>query len=216
MFELPIFYLGFPTMIYKGLFPGPTGIMILHTIRVVSYVLLFLFSFVLFGLCAARLHYTTHLPPDDPLNGGASFYDPVVAELLVTSIMTMLWAPTIAHAVHTKHEYHRRYLFSFLFEVAGLGLLFVFWLVGVGVATSFWGDLRFCSHYKACRLLTALVGFAWMGWIMLFALLLISVMFAVSNNAFHEPLHGRWDPRESHYHENQENDPQIMMRGSVA
>jgi hypothetical protein len=40
-----------------------------------------------------------------------------------------------AHAVHAKHEFNRRYLSSFLFELAGLGLLFVFWLVGAGVAT---------------------------------------------------------------------------------
>lgn len=40
-----------------------------------------------------------------------------------------------AHAVHTKYEYRRRYLSSFLFELAGLGLFFVFWIVGAGVAT---------------------------------------------------------------------------------
>jgi len=175
---------------------------------------LFLFSLVLFGLCAARLYYTTHLPPYDPLNGGTSFYDPIVAELIFASLLTMLWSPTIAHAVHTRHEYHRRYLFSFLFELVGLGFFFVLWLVGAGVATSFWGDLRFCHQYKACRLLTALVAFAWMGWIVIVILLLISIMFAVSNNAFHEPLHGRWDPRESHYYDNQGNNPQ--MQGTVA
>jgi hypothetical protein len=40
-----------------------------------------------------------------------------------------------AHAVHTKYEYRRRYLSSFLFELAGLGLFFVFWIVGAGIAT---------------------------------------------------------------------------------
>jgi len=53
-----------------------------------------------------------------------------------------------------------------------------------------------------------------MGWIVIVILLLISIMFAVSNNAFHEPLHGRWDPRESHYYDNQGNNPQ--MQGTVA
>ncbi|KIM89662.1 hypothetical protein PILCRDRAFT_192356 [Piloderma croceum F 1598] len=185
--------------------------MALHALRIILYVLLFLFSIVLFGLCAARLHYTTHLPPNDPLNGGTSFYDPIVAELLVTSLFTMLWSPTIAHAVHTKYEYRRRYLSSFLFELAGLGLFFVFWIVGAGVATSLWGNLRFCHQYQACRILTTLVAFAWMGFIMIFILLVVSTLFAISNNAFHEPLHGRWDPRESHYHDN---NPE--MRRSVA
>jgi len=126
----------------------------------------------------------------------------------------MFWAPTIAHAVHTRHEYHRRYLFSFLFEVAGLGIFFVFWLVGVGVTTSYWGNLHDCHQYHACRLLTALVAFAWMGWIMIFLLLVMSALFAISNNAFHEPLHGRWDPRESHYRDSRGIFPQ--MRSSAA
>lgn len=33
-----------------------------------------IFSIVLLGLSAARLHYTTHLPPGDTLNGGNNFY----------------------------------------------------------------------------------------------------------------------------------------------
>jgi len=187
--------------------------MALHTIRIICYVVLFVFSVVLFGISAARLHYTTHLPSNDPLNGGKNFYDPIVAELLVTSLLTMFWAPTIAHAVHAKHE-HNEYLSSFLFELTGLGLFFVFWIVGAGIATSSWGNLHFCHQYQACRLLTALVAFAWMGWIMILMLLVMSALFAFSNNAFHEPLHGRWDPRESHYYEDQNDTPQ--MRGSVA
>jgi len=183
--------------------------MALHIFRVIFYVFLFLFSFVLFGLCAARLYYTTHLPPGDPLNGGTNFYDPVVAELLVTSFLTMLWAPTIAHAVHTRHEYHRRYLFSFLFELIGLGLFFVFWIVGAGIAASLWGNLWFCHQYHACRLLTTLVAFSWMGCITIFILLLISIMFAVSNKAFNEPLHGRWDPRDSYFGDDRSNQPQM-------
>jgi hypothetical protein len=49
-------------------------------------------SLVLLGLSAARIHYTENLSPDDPLNGGQDFYDPVVAELLATSIIVTLWS----------------------------------------------------------------------------------------------------------------------------
>lgn len=189
-------------------------------------------------------------------NSADGYLDPVVVELLFTSLMTMFWAPTMyvlchsdpcsiltrtmhvyvlyrsAHAVHTRHEHKKRYLFSFLFEVAGLGIFFVFWLVGVAVATvstqrqslrlyhsyfrqqSYWGKLHYCHQYRACRLLTALVAFAWMGWIMILVLLVVSALFAFSNKAFHEPLHGRWDPRESHYRDSRGIFPQ--MRSSTA
>lgn len=64
---------------------------------------------------------------------------------------------------------------------------------------SYWGNLHWCQTYLACRVLTALVAFSWMGSILLFALLLISLMFAVANRAFAQPLHGRYDPRGSGY-----------------
>lgn len=50
------------------------------------------FAVVLLGLTGARLHYTDNLSPTDPLNGGHHFYDPVIAELLAASILSMLWS----------------------------------------------------------------------------------------------------------------------------
>ena len=54
-----------------------------------------LFSVVLLGLCATRLHYTIFLPPFDPLNNGKPFYDPIVVELVVTSVFALFWAPFV-------------------------------------------------------------------------------------------------------------------------
>lgn len=71
------------------------------------------FSVVVFGLTITRLNYTLHLPKGDPLNHGADFYgklllpprkmtvycsympptDPVVAELLVCSLLAFGFAP---------------------------------------------------------------------------------------------------------------------------
>lgn len=53
-----------------------------------TFISQFLFSLVLFGLCAARLHYTTHLPADDPLNGGASFYGELTEETYFGASLT--------------------------------------------------------------------------------------------------------------------------------
>lgn len=41
------------------------------------------FSVILLGLTAARIHYTTNLPSGDPLNGGHDFYGQSLVLVLV-------------------------------------------------------------------------------------------------------------------------------------
>jgi len=154
-----------------------------------------LFSFILFALSAARIHYTTHLPRGDPLNGGNDFYDPVVAELLFTTLITMAWSGFIIYCIHRRVE--NKYVHTFRGELIGLAVLWLFWIAGAAVASSFWGNLGWCQQFEACRLLTALVAFSWLGWLVLTAIIGISLMFTIANRAFTEPLHGRWDPRAS-------------------
>lgn len=48
-------------------------------------------------------------------------------------------------------------------------------------------------------MLTALVADAWVCWVTTFALIVISVLFAVANSAFFHPLHARYDPRASFF-----------------
>lgn len=62
-----------------------------------------------------------------------------------------------------------------------------------------WGNLSACWHYGSCRVLTALLAFTWMSWVMVLALLATSFLFASANKAFREPMHGRWDRRETFY-----------------
>ncbi|KAF7317103.1 hypothetical protein HMN09_00445000 [Mycena chlorophos] len=169
----------------------------LGIIRTSLYCIFFLFSLVLFGLAAARLEYTTHLPPGDPLNNGHNFFDPIVVELLFSAILGMGWA---AYGVLTIHHMREdRWIFSFASEILVLCILFLLYLVGAAIATSIWGDLSFCQQYRACRILTALVAFSWMSWIILTFSLTASVFVAIANAAFFSPFHGRWNPRESTY-----------------
>ncbi|CAA7263978.1 unnamed protein product [Cyclocybe aegerita] len=172
----------------------------LPILRIGLYGALTLFSFILFCLCAARLNYTTHLPPSDTLNGGRPFYDPVVVELLVSTLMTMPWSLFIIYSIHTRYE--NKYVSTFLSEIIGLAILWLFWIAGAAVATNIWGDLTFCQQFAACQILSALLAFAWLGWIILTALLGIALLFAFANSALTEPLHGRWNPRESQYVDN--------------
>jgi len=157
------------------------------------YGLLGLFSFILLCLSAARLHYTTHLPKGD----GMSFYDPIVAEVLFTTLLTITWCIFTIYSIHKRYE--NPYLSTFLGEVIGLSVLWLFWIVGAGVASTMWGNLGFCQQFQACQILSALVAFSWLGWLVLSLLLGFSLLFSFANKGFMDPLHGRWNPRESRY-----------------
>lgn len=68
-----------------------------------------------------------------------------------------------------------------------------------------WPNLpKICSQYEACRILTAMVAFAWIGWITLTVLMFTTMMYARANSSWSEPAHGNWaasrgDPRMSEY-----------------
>ncbi|KAM5542531.1 hypothetical protein V8D89_003990, partial [Ganoderma adspersum] len=137
------------------------------------------FSALLFILAAVRLNYTLHLPRGDPLNGGRDFYDPIVAELLVVSLMTlgtiplvMGWVPRFNFVASTASRN--------LFELSGLSVLWLLWLVGCVVSTSIWPSLSFCAQFETCRVLTAMMAFAWLGWIVLVCLVVVAILSAVS------------------------------------
>jgi hypothetical protein len=164
-------------------------------VRILLYAALWVFAVCQLGMTAARLHYTRHIPRGDPLNGGHDFYDPIIAELLATSILSMLWAPLLMVRIHKRHE--NTCLSTFGAELIGLFVLFMFWITGAGIATHQWGNLAWCRIYQPCRLLTAIVAFSWMGWIMILFLLAINIGYIIINDAFSEPLHGHYDPRLS-------------------
>ncbi|KAI0769726.1 hypothetical protein BD413DRAFT_78640 [Trametes elegans] len=169
----------------------------INGVRVGLYVFLWLCSAVLLGLTGTRLHYTLRLPPGDPLNNGRSFYDPIVAELLVTSVLAMIWSSYIIHIIHRSYDYGR--FSSFAFELLGLLALFTLYLVGAAIASTYWGDLFWCHRYWQCRILTVLVAFAWIDWVLVFIITVVSVLCAVANAAFWHPLHGRNAARDSYY-----------------
>ncbi|KAF8957201.1 hypothetical protein BDZ97DRAFT_119277 [Flammula alnicola] len=172
----------------------------LPIIRMALYGALLLFSFILFCLAATRLNYTNHLPKGDPLNHGRNFYDPIVVEVLITTLLTMPWAIFIGLSIHKRYE--NPYVSTFLAEIIGLSVLWTFWIAGAAGSSQPWGNLSFCQQFEACRVLSALVGFAWLGWITLSCILGLSLLFTIANKAMSEPLHGRWNPRESQYVDN--------------
>lgn len=169
----------------------------LPTVRLGLYAALAVCTFFVFVFCCARLNYTTTLHPSDSLNGGHRFHDPIVAELLFTSLLVMPWCGFMIYSIHKRYE--NKYISTFLAEVIVLSVIWLFWMVGTGIATSYWGSLGWCSHINACRILSALVAFCWLGWIALTALLSVTLLFVIANKAWREPVHGKWDPRQTVY-----------------
>jgi len=159
------------------------------------YVALILFSGTLVGLTGFRLKYTLHLPPSDPLNHGKRFYDRIVAELFATSVFTLFWSLHMIHTI-TRGVESGGFLVRTAFELFFLFVLWVLYLVGAAIATTLWGDLSFCWQYEACRLLTALVAFAWIGWITISVLYINTFIFAFTRKAWTKPSHGYWIERE--------------------
>ncbi|TFY61810.1 hypothetical protein EVG20_g6916 [Dentipellis fragilis] len=140
-------------------------------------------------LSSPRTHYAA---PRRPLAPGPALAPPRAHPLVpvrarLVLVRTLLrTAPLSPHLVHT-----------FTSELVGLFVLFVFWLVGAAISTSIWGNLTWCRQFMQCRLLTALVAFAWMGWIILFGLFLTSLLHSIANSAFSDPMHGQLYARES-------------------
>ncbi|KAF7299063.1 hypothetical protein MIND_00854600 [Mycena indigotica] len=183
----------------------------LPTLRKIAYGVFAFFSFVVFCLTIARLAYTNNLPRGDPLNrgGGTSMArprhaslrhpvyllhlpDPDIVELLVTSMMSMAWASFLIYTIHKRVE--GNLVSTFRGELVGLAIIWLFWIVGTSIATTFWGNLGFCSEFEACRVLSAIVAFSWLAWLTLTLISGVSVTFIIANGALLEPLHGQWIP----------------------
>ncbi|KAI0945881.1 hypothetical protein AcV7_010002 [Taiwanofungus camphoratus] len=169
----------------------------INGIRMSLYIALWLFAAVLLGLTAARLHYTTHLPPWDPLNHGHPFYDPIVAELLASAVLALLWASFAIHVLCPGRTHEYGLASCFAAELAALFVLFLLWLVGAAISSTYWGALGWCHVYAPCRVLSALVACAWVGWAALLGLLALAALLAGTNRALRWQMHGRYDPRAS-------------------
>jgi len=169
----------------------------LPILRIGLYGGLILFSFILFCLSAARLNYTTR---GNSTKGGRVFYDPIVVEILITTLLTIPWSIFIGWSIHKRYE--NRYLSTFRGEIIGLSILWIFWIAGAAGASHPWGSLSWCQQFEACRILSALVAFSWLGWLTLSTILGLSLLFSLANKALMEPLHGRWNPRQTIYKDN--------------
>ncbi|KAI0333366.1 hypothetical protein GY45DRAFT_1244881 [Cubamyces sp. BRFM 1775] len=166
-------------------------------LRLPLYICLWVFAAIVLILTSVRLNYTLHLPKGDPLNNGVDFFDPIVAHLLACSLLAlgtipfvMQWVPQLITSAASAN----------LFELASLSVIWLLWLVGCVVSTSIWPNLSFCFQFAPCRILTAMMAFAWLGWVTLVGLIVIAVLTAVKKaRPSRSPLMVEWAARPGYY-----------------
>ncbi|KAF9076809.1 hypothetical protein BDP27DRAFT_1209883, partial [Rhodocollybia butyracea] len=135
-----------------------------------------LFTFILFVLCCVRINFTLGQRfYESELNG---FAEPVVAELLFTTIVTLLWCVLMLCIFFIK-KLELEFLRLYWHELLGLVILWLLWLGGAAAASSIFGDLSFCQGSQACQILSAFLAFAWLGLITLTVMLIVSTVVMV-------------------------------------
>ncbi|KLO11462.1 hypothetical protein SCHPADRAFT_891539 [Schizopora paradoxa] len=116
-------------------------------------VLLWIFSLVELGLTGARINHTEHL---------AGFHEGIVAALLATAVLTMLWVPYALFTNLGRNRYAGGSVRTGLLHEGGGGLIvWIMWLVCAAIFTNDIPAKRFCGVGRQCDLLIAIQAIAW-------------------------------------------------------
>ncbi|KAF8908777.1 hypothetical protein CPB85DRAFT_766533 [Mucidula mucida] len=143
--------------------------------RLAAYFLLWFVSLVLMGLTAYRIHFT------ESVSLRRSYYDPIIVELLVSSILGIIWVPVAVvllmgedadNTYRTSTVRARRLPRRVVAEMIGLFILWLMWLVGAAITTNqIIPGRNYCARFtvflKECNTLTSILVFAWIGWSLL-------------------------------------------------
>ncbi|KAF4623247.1 hypothetical protein D9613_002330 [Agrocybe pediades] len=162
-----------------------------HILRLLNWILIFMCSVVLLGLTAWRIHYTKTLAMGDILTTRSHFFDPIIAELLATSILGFLFSLWFISAIMARVG--RGPLGRYSSELASLFILFVMFLVGAAITTHKWSNLKFCrGSFKVCRMLETIKAFSHILWILsLLGMLYTFLNMRQRRHAVNGPVHGR-------------------------
>ncbi|KAF5353291.1 hypothetical protein D9756_007965 [Leucocoprinus leucothites] len=171
--------------------------MAFHPVRIILYIFFFMFSVILMGLTAYRIHSTKSKSGPDVLTTRTHFSTPIISELLTVSILGTLFSLWMLFCLFAKIG--RGFLGVYAFEWFWLAILFVMSLVGAGVVTHEFSNLRWCRYARACRVLEAIKAFSWIFWGWTVFLMLNSLMNMFRNRAGPTgSVHGRRDTMGSY------------------
>ncbi|THH03164.1 hypothetical protein EW145_g6479 [Phellinidium pouzarii] len=144
--------------------------------RSALYALLWASAVVELGLTGWRIHHTKSV---------AGFYDPIVAALLVSAVLTLIWIPITsflhlrkARGLHSDTGAGYAPLHA---ESGGNIVLWIMWLVDAAIATHKWPTRALVgpSSPKDAHLLLSLVAFAWIS----FGVLSLACVFVLMHFA---------------------------------
>ncbi|KNZ78573.1 hypothetical protein J132_11212 [Termitomyces sp. J132] len=143
-------------------------------LRAGLYSALFIFSVILLGLTAARVHHTKSLGSPDTISRGRSgYYEPITVELLSTSIIATLFSLPLMACLCSRRGFG---LPHFLTELLGILSLFVLYLVGAAIFTHKYRRISYCrGYFLQCRIVSAIMAFSWMSWAITLFLLLAAL-----------------------------------------
>jgi len=131
--------------------------------RLPVYILLWIVAAVLLGLTAARVDFT---------NKNFGTHEQVVVELLVASVLCLLWVPFSLLALIWNRP-------SLLLESLGILVLYTLFLAGAAIPSVLFptaGSGVVCGAGpvgRQCGIEKAIVGFAWTAWTLTFLLLVL-------------------------------------------
>ncbi|KAJ2916359.1 hypothetical protein MD484_g4070, partial [Candolleomyces efflorescens] len=146
----------------------------LSAARIFFHGLLWCCAVVLLGLTAYRIHYTKRSNTGDVLTSRTHYYDPIIVELLVTSILTFIGSLAIIAMIASRMGGPK----SFMGELLFLFIVWVMFLVGAAITTHKWLHLKWCrGSQKVCRILETIKAFSWI----CFGLISFLMLFAIAD-----------------------------------
>ncbi|KAH9476511.1 hypothetical protein JR316_0010423 [Psilocybe cubensis] len=115
--------------------------------------------------------------------------DPIIVELLVTSILALLISAWFLASILGKL---RNPLSKYISEHMSLFVIWVMFLVGAAIMTHKWLHLKHCrGHYKVCRILETIKAFSWMCFILSTFLILASLLSMLTRKrTLSDPVYG--------------------------
>ncbi|KAG8786368.1 hypothetical protein FRC16_001743 [Serendipita sp. 398] len=165
-----------------------------------AYVVLGFWSIMLLIFTIVRLVYTLSPRSDTFLNGGRPFYEPCVMELSICALFGLIFSAMMIFLLRTRKKI--TIISRTWFEVAVLGLLWFLWIGGAGSATTIWPDLNFCVQFSPCRVLQAMMAWAWLGWVTITFILLTSIFFSFRARSWELLIYSAWEvhrPSEANF-----------------
>ncbi|KAG8874381.1 hypothetical protein FRC20_006147 [Serendipita sp. 405] len=164
-------------------------------LRIVFYVGLALWSSLSITFNTLRLVYTMsprkqgQIPSDDD---GQPFYDPFVAELWLTSVLTLPYSLVMLFIILKSKRFDT--LSRNWFELTMLFLLWSLWLGGICATTvsKTWSNLSYCVQSVQCNHQMALLAFAWLDTIFLTCLLLPALFHVSRTRTWDQHVVEQW------------------------